>query len=157
YQACYLKLHDGRMLAALFRAFPCPLAMKDLTQDSVVRNIVAMSVPIAAGMLFQTLYYLVDLYFLAGLGDAAVAGVGAGGTRMFVVMARTQVLGVGTVALIAQAVGRRDRDEANLVFNQSVLFALVCAALTLAGGYALTNAYMRVVAADAETQAAGAT
>ena len=131
--------------------------MKDLTQDSVVRNIFAMSVPIAAGMLFQTLYYLVDLYFVAGLGDAAIAGVSAGGTLMFIVMALTQVLGVGTVALIAQAVGRRDRDGANLVFNQSVLFAFVCAGVTLVGGYALANAYMRLVAADAETQAAGAT
>ena len=40
--------------------------MKDLTQDSVVRNIIAMAAPIAAGMLFQTLYFLVDLYFVAG-------------------------------------------------------------------------------------------
>ena len=34
--------------------------MKDLTQDSIVRNIIAMAVPIVAGMLFQTLYFLVD-------------------------------------------------------------------------------------------------
>jgi Na+-driven multidrug efflux pump len=51
--------------------------MKDLTQGSIVRNILAMAAPLAAGMIFQTLYFLVDLYFVAGLGDAAVAGVGA--------------------------------------------------------------------------------
>ena len=61
------------------------------------------------------------------MGDAAVAGVGAAGTLMFVIMALTQVLGVGAVALIAQAVGRRDQADANLVFNQSVLFAVACA------------------------------
>ena len=66
-----------------------------------------MAAPIAAGMIFQTLYFLVDLYFVAGIGDAAVAGVGAAGTLMFVIMALTQVLGVGAVALIAQAVGRQ--------------------------------------------------
>ncbi|HET8696215.1 MAG TPA: MATE family efflux transporter, partial [Gammaproteobacteria bacterium] len=128
--------------------------MKDLTQDSIVKNIIGMAAPIAAGMVFQTLYFLVDLYFVASIGDAAVAGVGAAGTLMFVIMALTQVLGVGAVALIAQAVGRKDRVDANLVFNQSVLFAVLCAAATLIGGYALTSTYVRSIAADAATQLA---
>jgi putative MATE family efflux protein len=131
--------------------------LKDLTQGSIVRNILAMAAPMAAGMIFQTLYFLVDLYFVAGLGDAAVAGVGAAGTLMFVIMALTQVLGVGAVALIAQAVGRRDRADANLVFNQSVLFAVACAVATLIGGYALAGAYVASIAADAATQAEGVT
>ena len=131
--------------------------MKDLTQDSISRNILAMAAPIAAGMVFQTLYFLVDLYFVAGLGDAAVAGVSAAGTLMFVIMALTQVLGVGAVALIAQAVGRKDQADANLVFNQSVLLALVCAVATLVGGYALTNTYVSAIAADAATHVAGTT
>jgi putative MATE family efflux protein len=131
--------------------------MKDLTQGSIVRNILAMAAPMAAGMLFQTLYFLVDLYFVAGLGDASVAGVGAAGTLMFVIMALTQVLGVGAVALIAQAVGRRDHADANLVFNQSVLFAVACAVATLIGGYALAGTYVASIAADAATQSEGVT
>src|SRR5690606_38893394 len=131
--------------------------MKDLTQDSIVRNILTMSAPIAVGMLFQTLYLLVDLYFVAALGDAAIAGVGAAGTLMFVVLALTQVLAVGAVALIAQAVGRKDRADANLVFNQSLVLAALCALFTLVLGYALTADYVAAIAADAATQAAGAT
>jgi putative MATE family efflux protein len=131
------------------------VAMKDLTQGSIVRNILAMAAPMALGMIFQTLYFLVDLYFVAELGDAAVAGVGAAGTLMFVIMALTQVLGVGAVALIAQAVGRKDRADANLVFNQSVLFAVACALATLVGGYALADVYVASIAADAATQAQG--
>jgi putative MATE family efflux protein len=131
--------------------------MKDLTQGSVVRNILAMAGPMAAGMIFQTLYFLVDLYFVAGLGDAAVAGVGAAGTLMFIIMALTQVLGVGTVALIAQAVGRKDRADANLVFNQSVLFAVACALATMIGGYAFAGPYVASIAADAATQLEGVT
>jgi putative MATE family efflux protein len=65
------------------------------------------------------------------------------------------VLGVGAVALIAQAVGRKDQADANLVFNQSVLFALACAIATLLGGYALTDVYVRQIAADAATQREG--
>jgi len=49
--------------------------MKDLTDSSIAKNILQMALPIAAGMFFQTLYFLIDLYFVAGLGDAAIAGV----------------------------------------------------------------------------------
>ena len=46
---------------------------------------------------------------------------------MMIVVALTQVLGVGTVALIAQAVGRRDAADANHVFNQSLSIAALLA------------------------------
>jgi putative MATE family efflux protein len=129
--------------------------MKDLTSGSITRNILEMAAPIAAGMVFQTLYLLVDLYFVASLGDAAIAGVGAAGTLMFVIMALTQVLGVGAVALIAQAAGRKDRAEANLVFNQSIVLALVCAVATIVGGYLFAGQYMSLIAADAATRDEG--
>jgi putative MATE family efflux protein len=131
--------------------------MKDLTQGSIASNILAMAAPIAAGMVFQTLYLLVDLYFVAGIGEAAVAGVGAAGTLMFVVMALTQVLGVGAIALISQAVGRKHRADANLIFNQSLALAAVCAAATLIGGYLLTGSYVEAIAADADSRQAGVT
>jgi putative MATE family efflux protein len=131
--------------------------MKDLTQQPIGRNIVAMAVPIAAGMVFQTLYLLVDLYFVARLGDAAMAGVGAAATLVFVIIALTQVLGAGSVALISHAIGRGDHAHANVVFNQSLLLAFVSGATTLAAGYALTDLYVSLIAADAATRDAGAT
>ena len=129
--------------------------MKDLTTGSIPRHIIRLAVPMAAGMIFQTLYYLVDLYFVARLGDASVAGVSAAGNVQFIVMALTQVLGVGTMALIAHAVGRRDQEDANLVFNQSTLLAAVCGVSVLVGGLLLCGRYMRAVGADAATVAAG--
>ena len=125
--------------------------MKDLTQGTIVRQILLMAAPIAAGMIFQTLYFLIDLYFVAQLGDVAVAGVSTAGNIAFVVMAMTQVLGVGTVALIAHAVGRKDRADANLVFNQSIVLSAATGIAVLIGLFAFTHAYMQSVAADAAT------
>jgi magnesium-transporting ATPase (P-type) len=105
--------------------------MRDLTQGSIPRQIIAMAVPIFAGMLLQTLYYIVDLYFVSRLGDAAIAGVSAAGNLTFVVFALTQMLGVGIVALISHSVGRKDAPHANLVFNQSLVLSLLCAVLTV--------------------------
>jgi putative MATE family efflux protein len=129
--------------------------MRDLTKGPVTRTLVSLALPTAAGMLFQTLYLLVDLYFVAGLGEAAVAGVGSAGTLMFMTMALGQVLGVSTVALMAQAVGRKQQDEANRVFNQSMLIASVMCVLTLFGGMLLADAYMGAIAADEATRRQG--
>lgn len=129
--------------------------MRDLTQGSVSGHLVAMAIPVAAGMICQTLYYFVDLYFIAQLGDAAIAGVSAAGNAVFVVLAMTQVLGVGAVALIAHAVGRKDQADANLLFNQSLLVAALCGALTLVFGYPLARPYVALVGADEATIEAG--
>ena len=130
--------------------------MRDLTHGPIPGHLVAMAAPIAAGMLAQTLYFLIDLYFVAQLGETALAGVGAAGIAMFVVMALTQTLGVGTMALVAQAVGRKDHADADLVFNQAMSLAVLCTAATLIGGYALAGGYMQVVGADRGTMDAGA-
>lgn len=131
--------------------------MRDLTQGSIPRQIVALAVPIFAGMLLQTLYYIVDLYFVSRIGNAAIAGVSAAGNMTFLVFALTQMLGVGIVALISQAVGRKDASEANLVFNQSLVLSLLFAMLTLVCGYAGTSAYMGKLGADAATVMMGTT
>ncbi len=129
--------------------------MKDLTQGPITGQLIAMAVPIAIGMLFQTLYLVIDMYFVARFGDAAIAGVSTAGTAMFVIMALTQMLGVGTVALVSHAVGRKDQAEANLVFNQSVTLSAICGVATLAAGWVLGGVYVRFMAADAATAAAG--
>jgi putative MATE family efflux protein len=130
--------------------------MQDLTTGSIPGHVVRMAMPIAMGMFFQAMYVLVDLYFVSHLGQSAIAGVGAAGNLSFIVMALTQMLSVGTVTLIAQAVGRKDQADANLVFNQSLLIAALCATITLVAGYGLSGLYMDL-GADAATRLAGAT
>ncbi|MDH2348886.1 MATE family efflux transporter [Bradyrhizobium sp. SSUT77] len=129
--------------------------MKDLTDGSIVRHILVMSPPIMAGMISIMICQLVDLYFVSGLGDAAVAGVAAAGNAGFLVNALMQVLGVGTVALIAHAVGRKDRPDANLIFNQAVALSALFGLLTLIAGSALSRLYMRSIAVDQATIEAG--
>jgi putative MATE family efflux protein len=131
--------------------------MKDLTQGPIVSHILAMAPPIFAGMVMMMLCGLIDLYFVSGLGDAAVAGVAAAGNAGFLINALMQVVSVGTVALIAHAVGRKDRADANLVFNQSLGLSAVCGLLTLVAGSMLAAGYMRSVATDEATIEAGTT
>ena len=131
--------------------------MKDLTQGSVLSHALTMAVPIFAGLVLVLLCGLIDLYFVAGFGEAAVAGVGAAGNAGFLVSALTQIVSVGTLAAVSQAVGRKDRADANFIFNQSLGLSAVCGICTLAVGFAVARPYMNSVAADAATVEAGTT
>ncbi|PRC92000.1 MATE family efflux transporter [Solimicrobium silvestre] len=129
--------------------------IKDLTQGSIRRHLITMSIPIGIGMFVQTLYFMVDLYFVGRLGDAALAGVSAAGTIMYIVMALTQMLGVGTVALMARAIGAHDKVDSNLIFNQSLLMSGLCAVVILFTGLVLTPYYFHALGADPQTTEMG--
>ena len=131
--------------------------MKDLTQGSIVSHIAVMAPQIFAGMIMMMLCGLIDLYFVASLGDAAIAGVGAAGNVGFLINALTQILSVGAVSLISNAVGRKDRADANLVFNQSLGLSAAGTLFTLIAGCLLARSYMRSVAADDAVIEAGTT
>ena len=131
--------------------------MKDLTRGSIVGHILSMAPPIVAGMITIMICQLVDLYFVASAGEAAVAGVAAAGNAGFLINGLMQVLGVGTVSLMAHAVGRKDRADANLIFNQSIVLSVLCGLLTMVAGSVVARYYMRAVAADEATVEAGTT
>src|SRR3978361_1868441 len=120
--------------------------MKDLTKGSIVSHISVMAPQIFAGMIMMMLCGLIDLYFVAGLGDAAIAGVGAAGNAGFLINALTQILRVGPVALISQAGGHQGQADANLVFNQSLGLSAAATLFTLVAGCLLARNYMRSVA-----------
>jgi putative MATE family efflux protein len=125
--------------------------VQDLTTGSLARNVLKMASFMLVSMVFQTLYFLVDLYFVGRLGRAAVAAVSVSGNLTFFVLAATQTLGVGTTALIAQAVGRRDREQAHLLFNQSQALSVIVGALFAVVALALRGRYAAALSADAET------
>ena len=93
--------------------------MQDLTTGSLSRHLLKTMSFMLVGMIFQTLYVLIDLYWVSHLGTEAVAGVALSTNVMFIVLGLTQMLGVGTTALVSHAVGRKDQEHARLVFNQA--------------------------------------
>lgn len=126
--------------------------MTDLTQGSLQRHLWVMAVPMMIGMFVQSLYFFVDLYFVSGLGAEAVAAVSAGGNLMLLIMALTQMLNVGCVALIARYTGARQNDEANVVFQQSMLMGGALALLTLLLGFAGSHFYIQLLSSDLQVQ-----
>jgi putative MATE family efflux protein len=125
--------------------------MKDLTQGSVTKHLLHMSAFMAVSMVVQTLYLLADLYWVGHLGKEAIAAVGVAGSLMMIVLALTQMLGVGTTTLISHAAGQKDQPRAELVFNQSFLMSILVALALGVLGFLLMNPYCNSLGADAAT------
>src|SRR4026208_578284 len=98
--------------------------MQDLTHGSLPRHPLKTSSFMLVGMVFQTLYVLIDLYWVGRHGTDAVAAVGLSTNRLFAVPAIAQMLGVGTTTLVSHAVGRKDCEHALYVFNQSQVLSV---------------------------------
>lgn len=125
--------------------------MKDMTQGSVTRHLLHMSAFMAVSMLVQTLYLLADLYWVGRLGKEAIAAVGLSGNLMMLVLALTQMLGVGTTTVISHAAGRKDQPKAELAFNQSIILSLLVGLVFGLCSFPFRTQYSQALSADAAT------
>ncbi len=125
--------------------------MEDLTKGPISRHLFKTASFMLVTMVFQTMYFLVDLYWVGRLGKEAVAGVGVAGNLTFIVLAISQMLGVGTTTLVSHAAGQRNQERALLVFNQSQLLSTVVGALFLVIAMIFRTEYARALSADAAT------
>ena len=115
--------------------------MQDLTSGSLTGHLLKTTSFMLVSMIFQTLYILVDLFWVGRLGTDAVAAVGLAGNLSFIVIAITQVLGVGATTLVSHASGRKDQDRAIFLFNQAQVLSLVVSAIFLMVAMLLRHQY----------------
>lgn len=127
----------------------------DLTQGSISRRLLGMAAFIGLGLLFQTLYFLIDLYFVGAVGPDALAGVGLAGVVFFLVMAAAQMVAVGSLSLIARAIGGQDFSQVDGVYRQSMLLSAGLFGLTLGLGYGFGGLAIDALAADPATATQG--
>lgn len=125
--------------------------MQDLTTGPITRHLLKTTSFMLVAMVFQTLYFIIDLYWVGRLGTDAIAAVAIAGNWTFVVLALTQMLGIGTTAVVSHAVGRKDHDAALLLFNQSQVLAMITGLIFFVIGMLVTTPFANAMAADAET------
>ena len=130
--------------------------MQDLTTGPITRHLLKTTSFMLVMMVFQTLYFLIDLYWVGRLGTEAVAAVGVAGNLAWIVLALSQMLGVGTTTVIAHAAGRKDQRHAIEAFNQSQLLGVIAGVIFLIVGMLVRWSYSRALSSDAQTAALSA-
>lgn len=90
-----------------------------------------LAIPAAFGMLFSTLYNVVDVYWAGRLSTEAQAGLAIGFQALFVHITVGIGLGGGLSALISNALGRKDTDGAARLLAQGISFAVIACLLLM--------------------------
>ena len=99
---------------------------KNLTQGSILKNIVLFSLPYLLSYFLQTLYGMADL-FLAGQFNGAdvISAVSIGSQVMHMFTVIIVGLAMGGTVLIGQAVGARDSKRVSKFIGNTVTFFLI--------------------------------
>jgi MATE family, multidrug efflux pump len=108
---------------------------QDFTAISVDRAIVLLAVPMVLEMAMESLFGIVDIFFVAHLGADATATVGITEGMLVLVMAVAFGLSMGATAVVARRVGEHDKNGAAEAAVQCILiglgFALVILSIAL--------------------------
>lgn len=108
---------------------------QDLTQGSIVQQIWSLAWPMMLSIFFFTLYNLVDAFWVAKISPAAIAAVSISQITLFVTIALSMGISVGSSVLMGMALGAGNKPEAERVLGQGYLLSIVAAlfftALTL--------------------------
>ena len=106
---------------------------KDLTQGSILKNIISFSLPFLLSYFLQTLYGMADL-FLAGQynGAEVISAVSIGSQIMHMLTVIIVGLAMGSSVLIGQATGAKDeRRTSKVIGNTVTLFIFISIISTL--------------------------
>lgn len=98
---------------------------EDLTKGPISGHFRKLALPAAVGMLFSTLYNVVDTFYAGYIGTEAVAGLIVGFQAFFILVAVGFGLGSAMSALVGNAKGRKDVADARHLAAQGISFAIV--------------------------------
>ena len=98
---------------------------RDYTQGSLPRAILLLAVPMMLEMVMESIFAVVDIYFVSSLGPSAVATVGLTESVLTLTYAVAMGLAMGTTALVARRIGEKDARAAADAAVQAILVALV--------------------------------
>jgi putative MATE family efflux protein len=109
----------------------------NLTADPVPQLLKKIAIPASIGMLFNTMYYLVDNFYAGMLSSTALAGLSLAAPIIFMGVAVSIGIGQGTNALIGNALGENNQHQAEKYGGHALSFAWMSALLIGLGLYFL--------------------
>ncbi len=97
----------------------------DLTEGPITRTIFRLAWPVIISMFVETARGMANMFWVGKLGAVNLAAVVSATFLIWFTYVLSDVISVGTVALVARYIGAKDEDQAAYVARQSYLFAII--------------------------------
>ena len=109
----------------------------NLTNGPMARHFRSLALPAAFGMLFATLYNIVDVYYAGLLSTDAQAGLAIGYQAIFILMALGFGLSSALSALVSNAKGSGDKQQTQRFIAQGLTFSVIITITSMVRGWIL--------------------
>lgn len=121
---------------------------KEFTTGSINRAIFLLAVPMVLEMVMESLFAVVDIFFVSKLGINAVAAVGLTESVLALVYTGAMGLSMAATAIVARRTGQKDPDAAAHAAMQSFYIALVFSVLISIAGWVFSKDILRLMGAS---------
>lgn len=121
---------------------------QEFTTGSIDRAIVLLSIPMILEMAMESLFAVVDAFFVAKISTEAVATVGLTESMLTLVYSVAIGLSAAATAMVARRVGEGNREAAAKAGAQVILIALILSILIAIPGYFFADDILRLMARD---------
>lgn len=123
---------------------------QDLTKGDIGKQIRMIAIPSSVGFLFNTLYNAVDTYFGGLVSTDALAALSLSFPVFFIIIALGVGISTGATALIANAIGASDENEARIYASQALSFSVIVSIFLTLVGYLISPFLFKLLGAQGQ-------
>lgn len=123
---------------------------QDFTEGSISRAVLLLAVPMVLEMFMESLFAIVDIFWVTRLGSTAVATVGLTESMLTLVFSVALGVSMSTTAMVARRIGEKDHDGAATAATQSILLGITIALLMGIPGFWFSSTLLAWMGAPSE-------
>ena len=130
-------------------------SQRDYTEGPVGRSIFILSIPMVLEMVMESVFAVVDVFFVSRLGADAVATVGLTESMLAIIYALAFGLSIGATATVARRIGEHDRDGAARTAVQAIALGILVSVVLGIAGVVLAPTLLELMGASPTVIATG--
>ena len=127
----------------------------DYTSGPIGRAIILLAIPMVMEMVMESVFAVVDVFWVAHLGPNAVATVGLTESMLALVYTAAMGLSIGVMAMVSRRIGERNPAAAAEAAVQGIALGLMVAAVTGTLGAIFAPRLLAIMGASPEVIAIG--
>ena len=130
---------------------------RDYTEGSIRRAVFLLAIPMILELSLESVFAVVDMFFVGRLGENAIATVGLTESVLTIIYSIAIGLSTGTAAIVARRIGAKDAEAAARASAQSLIIAAILITITSITGVVFAGNILKLMGASAEVIAEGTT